>query len=149
MFTKVAPTKSITDIALLGFLINAAPRNVYFNLHYHSFFRKEFFFKVYISVNTIFEWSYSSFGWEIGHPLSTHITRGMEEGPPKCVQVRLREEGYHVSCVRTHLYCLFSWFCFMVFCFICRNLTLPSFKNGVFVRNGYFTPMRSISVVMK
>ena len=34
-------------------------------------------------------------------------------------------------------------------CFICRNLTLPSFKNGVFVRNGYFTPMRSISVVMK
>ena len=37
----------------------------------------------------------------------------------------------------------------MVSCFLCRNLTLPSFKKGVFVRNGYFSPMRSISVVMK
>ena len=37
----------------------------------------------------------------------------------------------------------------MVSCFIRRNLTLPSFKKGVFVRNAYFFPMRSISVVMK
>ena len=44
--------------------------------------------------------------------------------------------------------CLFM-FCHMVFCFVCRNLTFPSFKKGVFVKNGYFFPMRSISVVMK
>ena len=28
-------------------------------------------------------------------------------------------------------------------------LALPSLEKGVFVRNGYFSPMRSISVVMK
>ena len=37
----------------------------------------------------------------------------------------------------------------MFSCFICRNLILPSFKKGASVRNGYFSPMRSISVVMK
>ena len=42
-----------------------------------------------------------------------------------------------------------SHFCAMVSPFICINLTLPSFKKGVFVRNGYFSPVRSISVVMK
>ena len=36
-----------------------------------------------------------------------------------------------------------------VYFFICRNLTLPSFKKDAFVRNGYFSPTRSISVVMK
>ena len=44
---------------------------------------------------------------------------------------------------------LFSCFCLMVPCFICTNLTLPSFKKDVFVRSGYFSPMRSISVAMK
>ena len=43
-----------------------------------------------------------------------------------------------ISCVLTHLYSLFSgfWrnFCFMVSCFICRNLTL-----SVFVRNVIFS----------
>ena len=32
---------------------------------------------------------------------------------------------------------------------ICGILTLSSFKKGVFFRNGYFYPMRSISIVMK
>ena len=36
-----------------------------------------------------------------------------------------------------------------VLCCLVLNLTLPSFKKGVFVRNGYFSPMRSISVAMK
>ena len=66
----------------------------------------------------------------------------MEGGHPKCVQVRTRREGYHASCVRRHLHVrhlhLFSCFCLMVSCFICRNLTLPSFKKGLFVRNGFF-----------
>ena len=78
-----------------------------------------------------------------------NVTREMEGGHPKCLQVCTGGEGYHTSCVRTHLHYLFSCFCLMVSGFICRNLTLPSFKKGVFVRNGYFSPMRSISVVMK
>ena len=63
--------------------------------------------------------------------------------------MRTGGEGYHASCVLTHLHYLFSCFCLIVSCFIFRNLTLPSFKKGEFVRNGYFAPMRSISVVMK
>ena len=47
------------------------------------------------------------------------------------------------------LHYLFLYFCLKVSCFICRNSTLLSFKKGVLVRNGYFSPMRSISVVMK
>ena len=33
--------------------------------------------------------------------------------------------------------------------YVYRNSNLPLFKKGVFVRNGCFSPMRSISVVMK
>ena len=73
----------------------------------------------------------------------------MEGGHPKCFQMRNGGEWHQASCLRTLLQYLFSCFCLMVSCFICRNLTLPSFKKGVFVRNGYFSPMRSISVVMK
>ena len=83
------------------------------------------------------------FGEEIGYPLITYATGGMEGGHPKCVQVHKEGEGRHTSCVRTHLHYLFSCICLMVSSFICRNLTLPSFKKGVFVRNG------SISFVMK
>ena len=42
----------------------------------------------------------------------------------------------------------FFMFCLMAPCFICRSLTLRSFKKDEFVRNGYFSQMRSISVVM-
>ena len=121
-FTIAAPVQSITNILLLGFFINTAPWNVYFILNYHLFFRKEFYFSnVYISVNTIFEYSYLSFGWEIGHPLSLYVTRGMEGGGQKCVKVRTGGEGYYASCVCTHLHCLFSCLCRIVSCFICRN----------------------------
>ena len=104
-FTNVAPIQNITDIVLLGFLLILL---LYFILHYHLFFRKEFFFfsNVYISVNTIFECCYLFFSWEIGHLLSTCATGGMEGGHPKHVQVRTGVQGYHASCVRTHL--LFS-----------------------------------------
>ena len=53
--TKVAPVQSITHIVLQFLFISTAP--LYFILHYHLFFRKEFIFlsNVYISVNTIFE----------------------------------------------------------------------------------------------
>ena len=33
--------------------------------------------------------------------------------------------------------------------FNCRNVTLPLFKKDVSVRNCYFSPMRSISILMK
>ena len=61
-----------------------------------------------------------------------YVTRGMEEGHPKCLQIRTGGEGY----VRTHLHYLFLCFCLMVSRFICKNLILLSFKKRVFVRNG-------------
>ena len=113
----------------IGFFINTALRNVYFILHYHLCFRKDFFSNVCISVNMIFECSYLSFGWKRGHPLSMYVTRGIEGAHPECLQKRTGEEEYHTSCVRTHLHYLFSCFYLMVSCFIFRNLTLPSFKK--------------------
>ena len=141
--------KSITDIELLGFSLILL-REMFISYYTIIYFLvNNFFSNVYISVNTIFECSYLSFGWEIGHPLSMCVTRGMERGHPKRLQIGTRGEGYHASCVRTHLHHLFSRFSLIVPYFICRNVTLPSFKKSVFVRNGYFSPMRSISVVMK
>ena len=149
-FTKVAPVQGITDILLLVFWLILLPGMFSFILHCHLIFRKEFFIlNVYISANTLFKWPCLSFGWEIDHPLSMYVTRGMEVGSSICVQVRTGGEGYHASCVHKHLHYLFSCFCLMVSCFICRNLTLSSFKKGVFVRNRYFSPMRSINVAMK
>ena len=69
-------------------------------------------------LNTIFEYSYLSFGWEIGHPLRMYLTRAVLTSHPK------GGKGYHASCVRTHLQYLFSCFSHMVSCFICRNLRL-------------------------
>ena len=91
-----------------------------------------------------------------------YVNRGMErvtENVCRCIQWEKGITPY----VYVHTYTLFSCFCLMVSCFICRNLTLPSFKEavlvrngyfasfkkGVFVRNGYFAPMKSISVAMK
>ena len=33
--------------------------------------------------------------------------------------------------------------------FSCRTLTLFSFKKSAFAQNGYFSPMRSVAIVMK
>ena len=86
-----------------------------------------FFSNDYISVNTIFECCYLFFGWEIGHPLSTCATEGMEGGHPKCVHVHTGGEGHHASCVPTHLQTitLFMFFSYGV-------LSLPSLKRGCF-----------------
>ena len=43
-----------------------------------------------------------------------YITRGMEVGHPKCLQMRTGGEGYQASCVHTHLHHFFSYF-FMFF----------------------------------
>ena len=55
-----------------------------------------------------------------------------------------RERQYYVSRVRTHLQAL-TLFMILSYGF----LSLPSFKKGVFLRQDYFFPMRSISVVME
>ena len=114
-----------------------------------DFFVKNFFPNVYISVNTMFERSCLPFCWEIGHPLSMYVTREMEGVIQNIYRCAQRERGItlHVY-VRTYTH-LYSCFCLMVSCFICKNLILPLFKTGVFFRNCCFSPMRSISVVMK
>ena len=33
-----------------------------------------------------------------------YVTRGMERGHPKCLQMRTGGEGYHASCVHTNLH---------------------------------------------
>ena len=64
-----------------------------------------------------------------------------------------RRRGCHTSYVRKYSHYLLAYFWqhffLVVSCFICRNLALPLFKKDVFVRNGYFSPTRAISVVMK
>ena len=127
-------------------MINTAPLNFYFILHHHFRFCKDFFFfflNVYISMNTIFECSYLFFGWEVGHPLGTQKQlrewRRLIQNVCRCVQGRV---VWHLMCAYWLLCC-----CLMVSRFICKNLTLPSFKKDLFVRNILFSPMRSISVV--
>ena len=129
-FSLQSPLTKHIWCCAVGFLINTAPLNVYFILHYCLFFRKDLFLSVYISVSTIFECSYLFFGWEVGHPLSTLETGGMKGGHPR--------------------WNIFSCFYLTVSCFICKNLTLPLFKKGYLCQgNGYFSPMRSIYVAMK
>ena len=129
-FSLQSPLTKHIWCCAVGFLINTAPLNVYFILHYCLVFRKDLFLSVYISVSTIFECSYWFFGREVGHPLSTLETGGMKGGHPR--------------------WNIFSCFYLTVSCFICKNLTLPLFKKGYLCRgNGYFSPMRSIYVVMK
>ena len=113
------------------------------------FFVKNFFFEyIYFSEYDIRMFLFVF--WFSNRPSIKYIRNwenrgGVNQNVYRCAQ----GEGYHASCLRTHLHYLFSCFCLVASCFICRNLTLPSFKRGVFVRNGYFCPMRSISVVMK
>ena len=146
-FTKEAPVQIITDIALLGFWFILLPYMFISSYTTICFFVNKIFSSVYISVNTIFQRSYLFLDWEISHALSACATGRMEgENHPKCVQ---EGEEYHASCVRKHLHYLFSCCFLMVSRFICRNLTLRSFKKGVFVRNCYFSPVRSTCVVIK
>ena len=86
------------------------------------------------------------FWLRIGHPLSMYVTRGMEgviQNAYRCVQGE--------KSIELHVYILtyISFQDTIMSCFICRNLTLPLSKKSVSVRNGYFPPIRSISVVMK
>ena len=81
-FTKVAPVQCMTDIALLGFWLILLPWMFISSYITICFFVRNFFFFWMF----IFQWiRYSNalaciFGWEIGHPLSTYATGGMEGG---------------------------------------------------------------------
>ena len=61
--------------------------------------------------------------------------------------------GNRVSCLMCtyvlalSLFMFLQHFCLILSRFIVRNLTLPLFKQDVFVRNSHFSPARSISVV--
>ena len=89
-----------------------------------------------------------AFCLRIGNPISTCAAGGMEEGSSKMCTGSYRRRGVS-RLICTYALTLFSCSCLMVPCFICRNLVLPSFKKGVSVRNGYYSPMRSSFVIMK
>ena len=80
-------------------------------------------------------------------------TKKRDGGHPKCIQLRTGRGGVTpFEYVRTYtisFHVFGSIFCLIVSCFILRNSTLPFFKKDVFVRNGYFSLMKSISVVIK
>ena len=108
-FTKVAPLQSISDIVFLDLS------------------QRKLFFRMFM-----FQWIWHSnvftcFFVEKGAINSVHTQLA---GDPKCVKLRtVGGRGCHASCVGTRLHYLFScfWqhFCFIVSCFICRDLTLP------------------------
>ena len=107
-FYKSSPRTKHNWHCTIGFLFNTDLQNVYFILHYLSFFVKIFFLNIYISVNIIFKCTYLSFGWEIGHPCNH----------PKCVHVLTGGEGYHASCdVRTYTipFHVFVLWCLVLF----------------------------------
>ena len=54
-----------------------------------------------------------------------------------------RGEGYHAPCIHTHLRYLFYVFV------LCCLVLFIEIKKDAFVPNGYFSPMRSISIVIK
>ena len=83
------------------------------------FFLKEYilFLNVYISVNTILEYCYLYFGWEIGHPLSICATEGMDgviQNVYRCIQGE-RGITLHVY-LRTYRQLLSSCFCLKMSC---------------------------------
>ena len=114
---------------IIGFLINAVTLNYIFILHYHLFFRKEFFFfwSSYVS-----EYDIRNVFLLRKEPSIKYIRNWWGMGDhPKCVQLRTGWRARQASCVRAHLHYLFScsWQQFLsytiLFCFLffCRNLT--------------------------
>ena len=100
---------------------------------FNFFVKNIFFFLVFI-----FQWiRYSNvcslfFGWEIGHPLSTFTTEGMEgviQNVYKCIQ---GERGITPQVyLRTYRHLLFSCFCLrcLVFNFIKKGVLLYIFES--------------------
>ena len=72
-----------------------------------------------------------------------HNWRGDKGGSDEMRTSAYRGRGCHGSCVRTHLHyafsCFWQHFCLIVYDFICRNLTLPLFKNDVCQKRLFFS----------
>ena len=135
-------------------MINAALLNVYFILHSHLFLRKEIYFFECLHFNEYNIRMPLYVFWLRKGPSIKYVRNWWGDGGSSIMRTAAyRERGCHASSVRTHLHylssCFCQHFCLIMSCFICTKLTLPLFKKDVFVRNGYFSPMRSISVVMK
>ena len=98
-FTKVAHTQSITDIALLDFLLMLLSSmfiSSYITIFFFFFCNWIYLFEcLNISVNTIFKCICMFFGWERGHQLRMYATGGAIRGLSKCVQL-YRGKGSHV-----------------------------------------------------
>ena len=93
------------------------------------FFEKKFIFSnVYVLVNTIFECLHMFFGWEMVYQLSTYaIGGGWEVIQNACSCVQGRDVTPHVYVCTYTISCFHvfsSFFCLIVSCFVCRNLTL-------------------------
>ena len=112
-----------------------------------SLFFRMFIFQ-WIRYSNVFIWF---FGWERGHQLSTYATDNWWKmgRSPKMWTTLCRGRGCHASCVSYLFSSFWQHFCLTVSCFVCRNLALSLFKKDMFVRNGYFSPTRPISVTMK
>ena len=127
-----------------GFFINIAPRDVYFILHYQFFSGCPYFSECDIRMFL--------FVLCLRNRLSITYVRNYGNGGGSskiCTGPAYRGRGVSpLMCTYTLTLSLFM-FCLMMSLFCLYYLTLPSFKMGFFVRNVYFSPMRSISVVMK
>ena len=147
---EVAPVQIIAEIVLLGFSLILLPGMfiLYYTIIY--FFVKIFFYEcLYFSEYDIRMFLFVF--WLRNRPSFKYVrNKGNGGGSFKMFTDKYMGRGIsRVMCMYAFLHYLFSCFCLMVSCFICRNLNLPLFQKGALARNGYFSPMRSISVVMK
>ena len=102
LFTKNTSRAKHNWHCIIGFLINAALLNVFFNLLYHYFFVKKFIFlNVCISVNTIFECLYM-FLWLRKGPSITYVRNWQLVGNWRSSQ--MRAAAYRGESVTGHVY---------------------------------------------
>ena len=81
-------------------LMRANVTEMKWNIFGQLWILKIFFSNVYISVNTLFECCYLFFRWEIGHPLTTYATGGMEGRSSKVCAGAYRAKGVEKSVIR-------------------------------------------------
>ena len=146
-FYKSSPCTRHNWHCAIGFFIITAHGNVYFLQHYRLFFRKDSFFE-YLHFSVFDVRIFLFVFWLRNRPSMKYICNYENKGgSSKMFTDANRGRGVsRFMCTYAHL---FSRFCLMVSWFICKNLTLPSFKKDVFLRNDYFSPTRSSTVVMK
>ena len=148
---KQPVVQSKADIVLFGFSLILLPGIfiLCFILHYHLFFVKNSFFEILYFSEYVIRMFLCVF-WLRNMPSMQYVrNQGNGEVPSKMFTDAYRGRGVsRFMCTYTRTLPLFMFLSYGVL-FYLFNLTFPSFKKVVFVRNGYFSPMRSIFVVMK